>query len=869
MASGSFTVVTSNSNVDGKVSWSSTEDVAANTSTVTAELRLWRSNTGYTTYGSGDFNLKIDTDNATVANKSFTLTYNSNTLILSNTAVITHGTDGKKSITISWGGNTDVFDVTEGSGTAVLDTIPRASQINAGYSWTAGGSTQIKWESYSTSFKHDIAVSVNNGSSLVSLGTVASNVTGTSYTWTPDASDMQTIFDYINNDTTSWNQATRITLTTKDSAGNVVGTDTYDGTVSSPAASTTASSLDFNIGSAVTIAITRAYTNLIHTLKFYIGTTLIHTSPAGQTTSYTWTPSASETNAMHQATTTSNTATSKVEITTYYDGTTDQQVRTATSKTGTATVTSPTPVFSTISYYDSNAAIVTLTGWNQNIVQNKSNLIVKVANADKAVPQKYATITKYIATVAGESLTKNSADIVAGSDILFDFATINATANQTVTVTAYDSRGNTKAVTATVTVIPWSPPVIQATAERDDGFLDNTVLVLKGTISPVYTRNSAGVYANRNTVKAADTTYQWRVVGGSYNGATAFPGQTLTMPNYAASNVNLTLTNTSSYEISIVVTDNFGSNTSVITVGKGTPLMFIDDQMKAIGIGKFPAALTDGLDVKGEVRSDIQVTIRNPLNSSATIHVGWKDNIPRIRYGGSGEGSLNGFEIQGTGDSVKFKLTDTGDLTIPGVLSADGILATRIPASSNLNNYTTPGFYYCPLTADAQTISNVATAQAFSLLVERHAGYRQVFTEYMSSGFRTYVRNQYSSTWGEWRLLSGEPSFIQASLATGWTRYSTWALPGYYKDPAGFVYLQGMVAGGAKNTTIFTLPADYVPRASHGHHIFSTANAHLDATKGMDYSRIYVYTDGRVVWMEGGNSTWLSLSGISFFAGQI
>lgn len=73
-----------------------------------------------------------------------------------------------------------------------------------------------------------------------------------------------------------------------------------------------------------------------------------------------------------------------------------------------------------------------------------------------------------------------------------------------------------------------------------------------------------------------------------------------------------------------------------------------------------------------------------------------------------------------------------------------------IPANANFNSYTTPGMYYCPANATASTLVNRPTGNAFSLLVERHAGVKQTVTEYMANGHKTYVRNMYANTWGPW-----------------------------------------------------------------------------------------------------------------------
>jgi len=86
-------------------------------------------------------------------------------------------------------------------------------------------------------------------------------------------------------------------------------------------------------------------------------------------------------------------------------------------------------------------------------------------------------------------------------------------------------------------------------------------------------------------------------------------------------------------------------------------------------------------------------------------------------------------------------------------------IPTLIPRNANLNNYTTAGLYYNPANADVATMTNVPIKEAFSLFVERHAGVKQTFTRFTTSGIQTWVRNFYAGTWSPWYqeaiILSG------------------------------------------------------------------------------------------------------------------
>lgn len=96
MASGSFNVTTSNTYIKGRVDWSSVSNgSSANSSNVTATLRLWRTNTGYTTDRVIKSALSIN-GNTKNSEARHQLAYNSNTLIATHTVTVPHNSDGKK-----------------------------------------------------------------------------------------------------------------------------------------------------------------------------------------------------------------------------------------------------------------------------------------------------------------------------------------------------------------------------------------------------------------------------------------------------------------------------------------------------------------------------------------------------------------------------------------------------------------------------------------------------------------------------------------------------------------------------------------------------------------------------------------------------
>lgn len=75
-----------------------------------------------------------------------------------------------------------------------------------------------------------------------------------------------------------------------------------------------------------------------------------------------------------------------------------------------------------------------------------------------------------------------------------------------------------------------------------------------------------------------------------------------------------------------------------------------------------------------------------------------------------------------------------------------------IPDGANLNDYKTPGLYYCPTDAGAASQLNLPFSNAYSLFVERHAGIKQTITQYATN--KTFIRKFYNGYWDNWRQLA-------------------------------------------------------------------------------------------------------------------
>lgn len=88
--------------------------------------------------------------------------------------------------------------------------------------------------------------------------------------------------------------------------------------------------------------------------------------------------------------------------------------------------------------------------------------------------------------------------------------------------------------------------------------------------------------------------------------------------------------------------------------------------------------------------------------------------------------------------------------TYQGVWFLGGIEPVLLEDGVDLNDITYAGFYRCNTNARAGTIQNTPLIESFSLLVERHAGVKQTLTRHHNSNPRTFIRNYYNNTWGQW-----------------------------------------------------------------------------------------------------------------------
>lgn len=588
MASGSFNVTTSNRYVLGTVNWSSTPNTGGNYSDVYVEMRFSRTNTGYTTYGTGTFGLYLEGQQA-VNTTGFSFTYNSNTLVVSGSFRINHNSDGSKNLRIGASGYTDVFSINDAVVYVDLDRIPRASTVSSNISWTAAiEPLPISINRASTAFDHIVTVEVqkpdNSMAAIAWRSGVGDNVT---FYFSKDETTIlyQAIGGYEN-------RPVKIKVQTWYN-GNVIGETEKWGTVYGATPATPVLS-DFDIGTKnVPVTLDYYYAEFSYSLVFTFGS-FSKTFSSGVGKNYTMVFTDADIIEMYKQTPNANVKQANVWASTKYNGVelNDGVPKDQNKKVNLRVVNSNPTYTGGFTYLDTNGTTTTLTGNNQYLVQNKSTLQVKIPATAKAVAQNSATMVRYEVAVNGATQSIN----YATTDLTLNFGTVDAASNATLTVTAIDSRGNRTSASSVILMLAYSPPSLATSADRLNNFETSTTIKLSGSAAPL---NVGGT--NKNAITSAK--YQYRQVGGSYNTAANF---TVTgFPNFTATNVTVNLDNTIAWEVLITVTDKVGSTvTATRTVAVGTPIFFIDTVKKALGVNKFPKSAASGLEIAGDLDVD-------------------------------------------------------------------------------------------------------------------------------------------------------------------------------------------------------------------------------------------------------------------------
>lgn len=217
------------------------------------------------------------------------------------------------------------------------------------------------------------------------------------------------------------------------------------------------------------------------------------------------------------------------------------------------------PELGAVSYEDTNAATVAVTGDKSRIVQNHSMLAVKVPTA---TAKKGATIVSYTIAFGGVSKTVTSSGTVS-------LGAVDVSYSQALTVTATDSRGFTASQSVQVTVDDYSAPTAVIDLHRLNNFEPTTYIT------------ASARYSYLNGKNVVTITAKYKKAGESGYGA----------PTALTNSVQSTVTcdRDSAYDFVVTVADKLESTDYALTLGKGIPTCFIDIKKSSVGVNCLPS----------------------------------------------------------------------------------------------------------------------------------------------------------------------------------------------------------------------------------------------------------------------------------------
>ena len=217
------------------------------------------------------------------------------------------------------------------------------------------------------------------------------------------------------------------------------------------------------------------------------------------------------------------------------------------------------PELGTVSYEDTNAATVAVTGDKSRIVQNHSIMTVTIPTA---TAKKGATIASYAIAFGGLTKTVTAAGAVS-------LGAVDVSYSQALTVTAKDSRGFTASKSVQVTVDDYSAPTAVIDLHRLNNFEPTTYITASSRYSYLNGKNSVTITAKFR--KVSDSSY----------------GAPIELADSTQSTV--TCDRDSAYDFVVTIADKLETTEYNLALGKGIPAFFIDTKKSSVGVNCLPS----------------------------------------------------------------------------------------------------------------------------------------------------------------------------------------------------------------------------------------------------------------------------------------
>ncbi len=389
------------------------------------------------------------------------------------------------------------------------------------------------------------------------------------------------------------------------------------------------------------------------------------------------------------------------------------------------------PSWPTAVFTDASTKPAGVTGFYQNYSKLRATISASGTYGSR--------ITKYEVQYNAQWYSSSSSAIVT--------AVMATSGLQDVRIKITDSRGRSREdyLTDEIDVKPYSSPrITDFTYKRtkmEDGKEEESNLGNIGYFS------ASGVFGSN--AGASSRRFKYRTKASS-----SWTTVSLANQNYTNYKFATTLSTADAYILRFEMTDALQTIFREIEMTNVFPLISMNPQGNGIAFGK-EATVQNRMDINIPLRFE-----KDPMiTDSVDILLSNTQSNPRIGY----ESSTTDVYISNYDNNwlrlkkdrqmtyAGYKVYTAYEKPTPGEI---GALTAPVAVSrnTNLNSLTTPGMYYNPSNADVATMTNAPVDYAFSLLVERHAGWKQTFSTYSTSHteHRVYIRNYYNGTWTPW-----------------------------------------------------------------------------------------------------------------------
>lgn len=382
-------------------------------------------------------------------------------------------------------------------------------------------------------------------------------------------------------------------------------------TLDSIARASTVSASNVEMGSATTIAISRASSSFTHTLTYAFGSATGTIATKTTSTSVSWTPPLTLAGQIPKAVTGTGTITC-----TTYNGNTS-----IGSKTCTLTLTVPASVKPTITSLTAARVDGAVPSTWGIYVQTKSKATLTINGAAGSYG---STISSYSITGGGYTSTASS----------FTTGFLNTSGTVTFTATVTDSRGRVSAAaTVSISVVAYSPPSFASYLSQrclSSGTANDDGTYIRGQVSYSYTSCSSKNTITRVTYykKASDTA--WTNAGASFSSGTAF--------TFGGGNISTE----TSYDIKYTLTDAFTTIAIQDIVSTAAVVMDFKRGGKGVAVGKvsevdnaFEVAEDWDVRVYGKLLKDYIQSFIKTMYPVGSIYMSVNATNPSAYFGGT------------------------------------------------------------------------------------------------------------------------------------------------------------------------------------------------------------------------------------------